>query len=343
MRKTANGVVLKPSAAKKVEMRFRTEYEAERVDDRSLLNPECGAVLIGSCFSDYVGERMRRSLWDAVSNPCGVLYNPASIAAILHLAIATQAERDRTVEASLFEKDGIWLSWLFDSSLAACSRQEAFSMAIGRLEVLGNMIRKCRTLIITFGTCWIYELADTKDYIVANCHKVPASAFLRRRMTLDEIHNIWMALLSKLHQENPDMRAIFTVSPVRHLKDGFEGNARSKALLLLACESICDAVAYADYFPAFEIITDDLRDYRFYASDLVHPSDQAVEYVWRKFCERYLSSRSRQILAEGEKVLAALSHRPIIRIDTEKNAAMEAKAKQSYAEFIASHPGMLHI
>lgn len=324
-------------------MRFRTEYEAERVDEGSLLNPECGAVLIGSCFSDYVGERMRRSLWNAVSNPCGVLYNPASIAAILNLAIATPAERERAVAVSLFEKDGIWLSWLFDSSLASISKAEAYSEAFDRLEALGNLIRNCRTLIITFGTSWIYELADREYYIVANCHKVPASAFLRRRMSLDEIQNIWKPLLSHLHRENPEMRIIFTVSPVRHLKDGFEGNARSKATLLLACESLCNTTPYTDYFPAFEIITDDLRDYRFYGPDLVHPSDQAVEYVWTKFCDRYLSAHSRQILAEGEKVLAAFSHRPIILIDAEKIAAIKAKAKQRYADFIAAHPGMLHI
>ncbi len=324
-------------------MRFRTEYLAKGAGEDLLLDPERGAVLIGSCFSDYVGERMRRSLWNACSNPCGVLYNPASIATILHLAIASPDERARTVEAALFEKDGIWLSWLFDSSLAARSQEEAFAQAIGRLENLDNMLLECRTLIITFGTSWIYELAGMEGYIVANCHKVPASAFRRRRMSLTEIQNIWMALLLRLHLRNPKMRVIFTVSPVRHLKDGFEGNSRSKAVLLLACESLCDAMAYIDYFPAFEIITDDLRDYRFYTSDLVHPSAQAVEYVWTKFCERYLSACSRHILSEGEKVLAALNHCPVIRIDSDKIAANQAEARSRYAEFIAAHPGMLHI
>lgn len=124
----------------------------------------------------------------------------------------------------------------------------------------------------------------------------------------------WKGLAESLRCRYPDLRIIFTVSPIRHLKDGMEGNARSKAVLLLACEEICNQLPYAEYFPAFEILYDDLRDYRFYADDLIHPSRQAVEYIWTKFCDRYLTPASRQLIARREKALKATLHRPIISI-----------------------------
>lgn len=290
-------------------MRFRTEYEAK--PGGRLLNPEESAVLIGSCFTDYIGERMRTCRWRAFPNVTGVLYNPCSIANILRIACG-EDEISQAIEDSIVNKDSLWMSWLADSKCTSSKRQETIDRITDKLIALHERMAEAKALIVTFGTAWIYELKERPGYVVSNCHKFPADTFVRRRLTVGEIAGEWKNLLKLLSESFPDLRIIFTVSPVRHLKDGFEGNSRSKAILQLACEEICRDNDNVEYFPSYEIMNDDLRDYRFYASDMVHPSPEAVEYIWEKFQDRYLSKESRALLAEGEKVTKRLNHRPII-------------------------------
>lgn len=294
-------------------MKFRTEYNPELAG--RLIDPSMPVVLIGSCFTDSIGARMRDCRWPSNANPFGVLYNPASIANILTLC-AVDGEEDTLakVKRSIISRGSIYLSWLTDSKTNGTSEAEIAYTLIRRLSGVREVLADAGVLIVTFGTSWIYELSDSPGYIVSNCHKFPSKDFKRRRLSVDEIVSVWKSTVEHLRVLNPDLRLIFTVSPIRHLKDGFEGNARSKATLLLACERLCSEIEGADYFPAYEIITDDLRDYRFYADDLLHPSSLAVTYVWEKFCKRYLSERSRQILAEGEKITKAMNHRPNIQL-----------------------------
>ncbi|MBD5370801.1 MAG: GSCFA domain-containing protein [Bacteroides sp.] len=290
-------------------MKFRTEYTAHPAC--TLLDPRQPVVLVGSCFTDNIGERMRFCRWEAYPNVTGVLYNPASIANILRLACFGRY-RAEELARSIVGRDGLWMSWLADSGCTTRSPSETGRRLTARLDELRERLAVASTLIVTFGTAWIYELRDRAGYVVANCHKFPAAAFERRRLSVSEITAEWNEVMRRLSEAYPRLRVIFTVSPVRHLKDGFEGNSRSKAILQLACEEICAANPGAEYFPAFEIMTDDLRDYRFYAADMLHPSPQAVGYIWEKFCERYLSPASRAILAEGERLTRRLGHRPII-------------------------------
>lgn len=203
-------------------------------------------------------------------------------------------------------------------------------------------------LFVTFGTAWCYFLADNTDYVVANCHKQPSAMFIRRRITVDEIVGAWTALCNDLWKRFPDLRIVFTVSPVRHLKDGFSGNARSKAVLQLAVEEICRINDRCSYFPAYEILNDDLRDYRFYASDLVHPSQEAVEYIWEIFKSTYLDDKGLELLKEGERIQKAWNHRPLVSpICSVTTAADEAERsrkeeiKRRYESFLTLHPGML--
>ncbi|MDE5806509.1 MAG: GSCFA domain-containing protein, partial [Muribaculaceae bacterium] len=241
----------------------------------------------------------------------------------------------------------LWVSWLTDSGSTTYDRNDTKDRVFHRFLRLHNHLKGARTLIVTFGTAWVYELKERPGYIVSNCHKFPSDTFLRRRLTVKEITEEWNRLIKLLSNECPDLRIIFTVSPVRHLKDGFEGNSRSKAVLQLACEEICMANANAVYFPSFEIMNDDLRDYRFYASDLVHPSDTAVDYIWNKFQETFLTEASRKLLSEGEKITKRLNHRPIIHGNSqlaEYMASLEkSKASEYYNAFISAHPTMLHI
>lgn len=325
-------------------MKFRTEYTSK--PSGLQLNPETPVVLLGSCFTDNIGARMRECRWRAFPNMCGVLYNPASIANILRLCLHPEAMQE-AVSESIAERDDLRISWLTDSGTDTYSRAATTERVCHRLAALRERLKEAGAMIVTFGTAWIYELSQRPGYIVSNCHKFPSDSFIRKRLSVSDITTEWNILLNELRETHPQLKIIFTVSPVRHLKDGFEGNSRSKAILQLACEEICGSDDLAEYFPSFEIMNDDLRDYRFYADDLVHPSDTAVDYIWQKFQERYLSEASRALLREGEKVTKRLNHRPILKdnSDMAKYAAScrEYEASQIYNAFIAAHPGMLTI
>lgn len=325
-------------------MKFRTEYDIKPCE--RLLDPEQPVVLIGSCFTDNIGQRMRFCRWRAYPNLAGTLFNPRSIANILRIVCRWDSIFD-VIDDSLASRDSLWMSWLVDSESTTYSRNETNSSVFDRLFSLRRNLADARTLIVTFGSAWIYTLSDRPDYVVSNCHKFPSDTFVRTRLSISDIVDEWNELLKLLADTYPDLRVIFTVSPVRHLKDGFEGNCRSKAILQLACEEICAANQNAEYFPAYEIVNDDLRDYRFYASDLVHPSAEAVDYIWEKFKVRYLSPSSQTLLAEGEKVTRRLEHRPIMHGHSdlaEYMASVERnKALVYYNNFMTAHPNMLYI
>lgn len=325
-------------------MRFRTEYESKPAE--RLLDPADSVVLIGSCFTDNIGKRMRDCRWRAFPNICGTLYNPKSIANILDIALSKETSFD-SIKSSIVQRDSKWMSWLMDSSSITYSPYDTEEIVSKSVNMLNEHLKEAGTLIVTFGTAWIYELKERPGYVVSNCHKFPAECFLRRRLTVSEIVQDWNRVLSILGERYPNLRVIFTVSPIRHLKDGFEGNSCSKAILQIACEELCQEHDKAEYFPSFEIMNDDLRDYRYYASDMVHPSELAIEYIWEKFQDRYLSQESRALLREGEKVTRRLRHRPILHGNSElaKYGAdcEKYKAIEYYNEFIAAHPSMLAI
>ena len=328
-------------------MKLRTELEVGRAG--RLLNPEESVVLIGSCFTDSVGQRMRSHCWRAYPNPTGVLYNPASIASALRLTLSDEAERERLLHESIASRDlgkdaRLWSCWHFDSGCSSFSESETLERGLGMVRELEKQLREASVLIFTFGTAWVYELVSRPGFIVGNCHKFPASDFRRRRLSIDGIVGEWSGLIEELRRRYGDKRIIFTVSPIRHLKDGFEGNTRSKAVLQLSCEAIVEECGNTEYFPAYELLNDDLRDYRFYASDLVHPSEEAVEYIWEKFCDRYLSAESRQLLSEAARLRRALLHKPNLACGGQIYERLESsrlsQARQNLAAFLKRHPGM---
>ena len=182
---------------------------------------------------------------------------------------------------------------------------------IKRQNILAEKLCHGKTLIITFGTSIAY-FRKSNDTIVGNCHKQPADLFYRERLQVNDIAHAWDFLIKNMNNTYKGLNIIFTVSPVRHLKDTMEGNSKSKAILLLAIEQICSLHENCHYFPAFEIMNDDLRDYRFYASDLLHPSEEAIEYIWEKFVDTYIDSSGKTFLEEGAKKVRAANHRPKI-------------------------------
>lgn len=258
---------------------------------------------------------MRESLWVAY-NGLGTLYNPMSIAKVIDIMVFGD-EDSADIESSLFEANGIVHSWLFDSHFSGASKERCLNNIIESRTKLLETLEKAQMLIVTFGTSWCYALGQNKkeeEYIVANCHKMPSSMFSRRRVSIEEISTLWIDLCQRLQRKYPNLSIVFTVSPVRHLKDGFEGNTLSKCTLQLAVEQIRTKIAKSLYFPAYEIVCDDLRDYRFYSSDLVHPSDSAIEYIWEIFCKTFLDDKGLAKIKEGNKIYKKLNHRPIVQL-----------------------------
>lgn len=279
-------------------------------------------MLIGSCFADEVGERFVRGGFDAMVNPFGTLYNPASIAAILLRSISLNECTE------IFEdKDGIWHSWMHHSKFSAHSKEELQMNINSITEAASNFLHEADVLIITFGTSIIYRLKET-GMLVANCHKQLDSLFTRERLSAYDIVDQWNMLLQLLHSINPKLRIIFTVSPIRHKRDGYHMNQISKGILLQAIDefstpspeggvasglSSLEEKQICTYFPSYEIMLDELRDYRFYADDMIHPSPLAVSYIWERFQDTFFSNVTKDKVAKSNKEWSRGAHREIVK------------------------------
>lgn len=313
-------------------MNFRTPMQATVITQP--LRPYAPVLSTGSCFADNITARMRAALWQAY-NPFGTLYNPVSVGQALRIALLDE-EGDDTFAQSLFQSDDCWLSWMFDSRFAAPLREEIMENFRNMRRTAISLLRKGKLLLVTFGTAGCYTDMDS-GRIVANCHKMPANRFSRFRLDVGRIVGDWDALIRELAETFPGLRVIFTVSPVRYVKDGFIDDRRSKATLLLAVEQICRHNPEALYFPAYELMMDDLRDYRFYAADMVHPSPQAADYIWEYFKHTMLSPDGLAEVEEGEKLAARLHHRPLLPW-REENRKFTAETQRLAALFRQKNP-----
>ena len=281
-----------------MKMKFRTEISltplAEGIDHSAKI------FALGSCFAERVSERLLRAKFSVTTNPFGVLFNPLSIAAAIERLVDTRAY----AVCDIHEGRENFFSFDAHSSLDGRTQTEVFANLNRAVAQGSKSLRDADWVILTFGTAWVYE---REGKVVANCHKQPASEFERRRLSVEEIVGRFGGLLEgALH----DKRVILTVSPVRHLGDGLQENSVSKAILRLAVEELVAKYENACYFPSFEILMDDLRDYRYYGEDLAHPSKMAVDYVWERFCEYALSQSTRELLPRIEQIVAAAEHRP---------------------------------
>ena len=289
-------------------MKFRTEIKIS--DAPKNMSPERLVLLMGSCFSDNIGGKINETGWPAVVNPCGVLYNPVSLAIMFQLALTHRSLRREIIASSLTEREGKTVSWFMGSLSMASSPEECCDKVCEAVDALEEGIENAQSIIITFGTSDVWLLKGT-DRAVGNCHKHPTGEFERRRLAIDEIVETWRGIIKMIRERNPEVSFIFTVSPRRYLSEGFAENTRQKAILILACEALCKTTGNCFYFPAYEIMNDDLRDYRFYKPDLLHPSEMAVEYIWDKFKETYLDQKGLEMLAMMEKESRRNRHRSI--------------------------------
>jgi len=261
---------------------------------------------IGSCFVDCMGNRFEGAQFDIKANPFGVLYNPLSIFGNLERALNKEAiETDQIIESR-----ASYFHYQFHSEINANSVVDFVQKANAIYHSVSESLTNANYLLITLGTAFVYYLKGT-TISVANCHRQPADIFDKRMLSVDEIVQAFNQFYVQLILQNPNIKILVTVSPVRHTKDTLELNAVSKAVLRLSCHEIVKQNACnVSYFPAFEIMTDDLRDYRFYKEDMIHPNAQAETYIWEKFAEGYFSEETVKINKEIAEIQSALSHRP---------------------------------
>jgi hypothetical protein len=260
-------------------------------------------LLLGSCFSDEIGAQMQQRYMHVTCNPFGTLYNPLSIAN----AINYDNSKSYIVNRQIVNYDGLWHSMSHHGSFSRPTKEEAEEAVKASVETMQQALEQATVIIVTIGTAWVYE----KDgAIVGNCHKLPESCFTRRRLSVDEIVTAWKPIIERY----PDKHWIFTVSPIRHIKDGLHENQLSKAILLMAVEQLSSLERRAGgvlYFPSYEILLDELRDYRFYADDLVHPSSLAVSYIWERFVDTFCTNQTRNQMQIELKRWKFEHHRPL--------------------------------
>lgn len=268
-------------------------------------------VFIGSCFAENIGKKLQDRKFNIEVNPFGVQYNPFSVSAVLKRvasgALFTQESRE------IFSHNGKWHSIMHHSDFSRNTKEELLEHINDRLMEAHTVATRCDVIVVTFGTAYTYT-RNSDNMIVGNCHKLPAKDFTRRLSDISTIAEEYDGVIDLFKRMNPGVKFIFTVSPIRHLRDGAHDNQKSKATLLLAIDSIMGKHPdCCHYFPAYEILLDELRDYRFYAEDMTHPSSTAIEYIWECFGKCYFSASTMALNGTIEEVLRGLNHRPFDR------------------------------
>ena len=311
-------------------MPFFTEIRIPEFPDK--LDYSKRTMFLGSCFSNNIGQKLLDLKFQVDMNPFGILYNPESIANSLKILL----DKRVFTENDLFQDQGVWNSFYHHSQFSDINPKEILRKINDRLSLSYEFLKKANFLIITFGTAGVYQLKETGQ-IVSNCHKVPAAGFKRFRLDVNEITNTYNQLLVQIREFNPDLKIIFTVSPIRHWKDGAIENQLSKATLLLAIDTLIkgDGNQFCSYFPSYELVMDELRDYRFYAEDMLHISQVAVDYIFDRFCKAAVSAESMEVSVNVAKIIRSVQHRPFnpksaeyekfIQANLREIAKMEAK------------------
>lgn len=286
-------------------MQFRTEIEIPKYEE--LINLGDNILTIGSCFADNISRNFKKYLFSNLANPYGVLYNPASIFNSLNLCQFAWEELD--FENQLIDNQQEWHSFFHNSDFSHHKKEIVLEAIKLQLEVTSDYLKNTDWAIITLGTSFVFHHRQ-KDFVVSNCHKLPQKEFNRFMLSADESYEKLIHILGLLKHYNPNIKIILTVSPVRHWKDGAIDNQISKSALILAVNKLTNENSDVFYFPSYELMMDDLRDYRFYAGDLLHPNEIAVEYIWNKFINSFLNERAINFINEFDPIWKAKNHNP---------------------------------
>jgi hypothetical protein len=260
---------------------------------------------MGSCFSENIGERLLDYKFSVIVNPYGILFNPIAIAQSLRQII----DHRQFSESDIFYYNQRWQSFFHHGRFANVDKKTCLNDINTGIKQTHQHIQNLGYLMLTLGTANVF-VHKKSNQIVANCHKVPSSEFERKRLTINEIMAAFEPIFNQLKTINPNLKIIFTVSPIRHIRDGLVENQRSKATLLLAIDEMVKKYDFVFYFPAYELVLDDLRDYRFFKDDMIHPSKLAIDYVWDYFKKTYFSEKTSELNRQIDRLIQAKNHRP---------------------------------
>lgn len=272
---------------------------------RNCINYESRLLLLGSCFTENIGKKLDYFKFQNTTNPFGILFHPKAIEKLITDAIN---ERHFSEQDVFFENE-CWHNFNAHSSLSSSNKTELLNQLNFAVKLTKKELKQATHIIITLGTSWVYRHIAS-DEIVANCHKIPQKKFLKELLTVDEISESLDAIIQLIKTENKNSTIVFTVSPVRHLKDGFIENTQSKSHLLAAIHKVVDERKNTHYFPSYELMMDELRDYRFYSEDMIHPSKTAIEYIWKRFTETWFSEKSFSTMDSVDGIQKGLAHKP---------------------------------
>ncbi len=282
-------------------MEFHLAFTPKPFDVK--INHQHQLMLMGSCFTEQIGAKLSKHKFSVLDNPHGILFNPVSITR----SISSYIHNKQYNETDLFYQNECWNSWEHHSRFSHPDMETCLRGLNDSQNKAHVFLKTADWLLITLGSAFVYELDHV---VVANCHKVPTDKFVKRLLTVEETKDQLNRIVEEMMAFNPGLKIIFTISPVRHLRDGFVENNRSKATLIHAVHQLVDKLSHCFYFPAYELIIDDLRDYRFFAEDMVHPNYAATNYVWEKFKAACIDESSQQLMKEIAVIVAAKDHRP---------------------------------
>ena len=316
-------------------MKFKLTLEAK--PSKHSIDYADKLMLIGSCFTENIGAKFKSHLFNVLENPYGILFNPVSVSSALTEIIEVRSYGSK----DLFQHNELWHSWHHHSRFSSIDQQAALDKINSSIQGAHHFLKTANRLVITLGSAWLYHLTPEAPQgagqVVANNHKAPADWFFKSLMQptilLEQLHG----LVERLQAFNPNLQISFTISPVRHLREGLIENNRSKAVLIHAVHELMSLCENVDYFPAYEYVIDDLRDYRYYAEDLVHPNFAASGYVWEKLIETYMKPETQSVMKQVAELQLALSHKPFFIGSTEHQKFLQACIRKTTA-LMEAHP-----
>ena len=283
------------------------------------------SLFMGSCFTENIGGKMEILKYPVDINPFGILYNPVSVAHGFHFLL----KRKKFTKNDLISHGGLWHSFYHHSRFSSHDPEKALEKINNRISFSADFLENAEFLFLTFGTSWVYEYRATGQ-IVSNCHKIPEKEFKRFRLEPGRIVEKYKKLLPEIWAKNPRLKVIFTISPIRHQRDGAIENQRSKASLILATDVLVKGFGEerCAYFPGYEIMMDELRDYRFYSEDMIHLSESAINHLWDIFRNSLIDEESNRISAEIKKITNSLNHKPFNKYTKEHLNFLKSRQKE---------------
>ncbi|MDB4098668.1 GSCFA domain-containing protein [Polaribacter sp.] len=284
-------------------MKLQTKIPLKR-ETQNLIDYKSNLLLLGSCFSENIGDKLSYFKFKATQNPFGILFHPKAIENL----ISNTSNKKVYSSDDLIHQNEAWHSFDAHSSLSSASENELLNKLNLAISLTNKKIKEASHIVITIGTSWVYRFIET-DTIVANCHKIPQKKFLKELLTITEITESLAHSISLIKSLNSEVSITFTVSPIRHLKDGFIENTQSKSHLIAAIHTLVNKQNIS-YFPSYEIMMDELRDYRFYAEDMIHPNKTAINYIWGKFIDTWFSEETKLTMKEIDEIQKGILHRP---------------------------------